>query len=321
MLSRSSTILVTGAAGFIGSQTSRALLQQGHQVIGVDDFNDYYSPLLKEDRVKHLLSSPGFTLYRADISEREALLPIFRKHSIDKICHLAARAGVRASLLDPSLYEKVNVGGTLNLLELAREFSIQKFVFASTSSVYGSNTKMPFSEDDRVDHPISPYSATKRAGELLCYTYHHLYKIPMVCLRFFTVYGPWGRPDMALFKFAKAIRACEPIEVYNGGAMRRDFTYVEDIVRGVLAALERPFEYEIFNLGNSNTVELNRFIECIEHELGKKAIRNLLPLQPGDVSASHADISKAKQLLDFSPKTNIEEGIHHFVEWYLSYYS
>lgn len=313
-------VLVTGAAGFIGSHTARVLLARGYAVVGVDDFNDYYPVSLKEDRVRHLLNHPQFTLHRGDICDAAFLNSVFEQHSIHRIAHLAARAGVRYSLLHPDLYQQVNVGGTLNVLECARRFEVGQMVFASTSSVYGGNTKIPFSETDPVDTPISPYAATKRAAELLCYTYHHLYKFPVTVLRFFTVYGPWGRPDMALFKFTKAILEGEPIEVFNGGDMRRDFTYIDDIVSGVVEALERPLGFETINLGNSHSEALEDFIALLEKALGLKAQRKNLPMQPGDVPATYADISKAQRLLGFSPQTKIQDGIPRFVEWYKGYY-
>lgn len=314
------TILVTGAAGFIGSHTSKRLLDAGHTVIGVDDLNDYYDPTLKEARLKWLQPNSGFVFYKQDFRDLQAMREIFKKHSIDRICHLGARAGVRSSLENPFIYEDTNIKGTLNLLELCREFAIKYFVLASTSSVYGGNTKLPFSETDSVDRPISPYAATKKACELLTYTYSHLFNINTIVLRFFTVYGPWGRPDMALFKFTKAILAGEPIDVFNEGQHKRDFTYVDDIVSGVVSALDKEFSYEIINLGNSHSEDLGYFIECIENDLGKKAEKNFLPMQPGDVEQTCADISKAQNLLGFAPKTNIETGVHNFIAWYKEYY-
>lgn len=313
-------ILLTGGAGFIGSHTAHALLERGDDVICVDDFNSYYDVSLKEARVKSLVEHPRFILYRDDITDETAMQRIFEMHSIDKVCHLAARAGVRYSIQYPLLYEHVNVRGTTILLDLARQYEVKNFVFASTSSVYGGNTKVPFSENDPVDNPISPYAATKKACELMAYTYHHLYGMHVTGLRFFTVYGPWGRPDMALFLFTHNILNGKPIDVYNYGKMKRDFTYVDDIVQGVVSALDHDFGYEIFNLGNSNTVDLDYFIECLENELGIKAKRNPMPIQPGDVPVTYADISKAKKLLGFTPKTNVDYGIKHFVEWYRGYY-
>lgn len=314
------TILVTGAAGFIGSHTTRVLLERGDHVIGVDDFNDYYDVTLKEARAAQFEGEANFKLYRGDICDEEAMKRVFEENKIDKVCHLAARAGVRYSIEHPLLYEQVNVHGTTLLMELSKNHDVPHFVFASSSSVYGGNTKVPFSEDDPVDHPISPYAATKKACELMGHTYHHLHGLQVTGLRFFTVYGPWGRPDMALFMFTKAISEGNPIDVYNHGEMKRDFTYIDDIVQGVVASLDNPFPYEIFNLGNSNTVELEHFIATIEAALGKKAIRNDMPMQPGDVPMTYADIDKAKRILNFEPKTNIEEGIHNFINWYQSYY-
>lgn len=315
------TILVTGAAGFIGAHTARALLQQGYSVVGIDDFNDYYAVSLKEDRVRVMLDHPQFIMHRGDIGDLTFLISVFKNHRINRVVHLAARAGVRYSILHPELYEKVNVGGTLAILECMKEFLIPHLVFASTSSVYGGNKKIPFEESDPVSTPMSPYAATKRAAELLCYTYHHLNRFSVTVLRFFTVYGPWGRPDMALFKFTKAMIEDQPIEVFNAGNMRRDFTYIDDIVNGVIAATERPMGFEIINLGNSRPEELGAFIGNIEKALGKKAKRLNLSMQPGDVPATYADITKAKHLLEFSPKITLEEGIPRFVDWYRSYYS
>lgn len=314
------TILVTGAAGFIGSHTSKVLLEQGHQVIGIDDLNDYYDPKIKEDRLVWLKTYDSFTFYKQDFRKLEETRAIFQKHPIDRVCHLGARAGVRASLENPFIYEDTNIRGTMNLLELCREFGIKYFVLASTSSVYGGNTKVPFSETDDVNKPISPYAATKKACELLLYTYHHIYKIKGTVLRFFTVYGPWGRPDMALFKFTKNILADEPIDVFNKGQHKRDFTYVDDIVSGVVSALQQEHDYEIINLGNSHSEDLMYFIELIEKELGKTAKKNMLPMQLGDVEATFADIEKAKKILGYSPQTRIEQGVKNFIAWYKDYY-
>lgn len=317
---KQSTILLTGAAGFIGFHTAKDLLGKGHEVIGIDDFNDYYEVSLKENRAKILEEYPGFKMYRANICNEKEMQKIFEENTIDKICHLAARAGVRYSIQHPLLYEEVNVKGTTLLLEMARNHHIHDFIFASSSSVYGGNTKIPFSESDPVDHPISPYAATKKACELIGHTYHHLYKMNVIGLRFFTVYGPWGRPDMALFQFTKSIVNGEPIEVYNHGKMRRDFTYIDDVVAGVVAALDVEVGYEIFNLGNSHPEELETFIECIEKALGKKAHKKYLPIQPGDVPETYADIAKAKKILGFEPKTRLENGIPQFIKWYREYY-
>ncbi len=314
------TILVTGGAGFIGSHTIKALLDRGDNVICIDDFNDYYNPQLKEDRIKVFLKGRKFPLYRVDIADFMALKKIFQQRKIDAICHLAARAGVRASIENPFIYQKTNIEGALNLLELAKDFKIKNFVFASSSSVYGGTKKVPFSENDPVDHPISMYATTKKTNELMAHTYHHLYGLPCTGLRFFTVYGPWGRPDMALFKFTKNILDGKPIDVYNHGDHYRDFTYIDDIVQGILASLDRAYPYEIINLGNSKTESLIDFINIIEKHLGKKAKKNMLPMQPGDVHKTFADITKAKKLLDFQPTTDIHQGIKQFINWYKKYY-
>ncbi len=315
-----STILVTGVAGFIGSHTAKALLEAGHTVIGIDNVNDYYDTQLKRDRVAFLEPYDGFTFYEQDFSDLEGTRKIFEQHAFDKICHLGARAGVRASLENPYIYEQANVNGTLNLLELARDFDVKDFVLASTSSVYGGNEKVPFSETDPVDHPVSPYAATKKAGELLAHTYHHLYGLNCIVLRFFTVYGPWGRPDMAYFKFTQKMLAGDTIDVYNNGDHQRDFTYIDDIVAGIVTALDKDFGYEIINLGNSQTEELMYMIETLEKELGIESKKNMLPMQPGDVHKTYADISKAKELLDFSPQTSLADGLHNFIVWYKGYY-
>ncbi len=314
-----SNILVTGGAGFIGSHLIKKLVARGDQVITIDNFNNYYNPALKEARVKIFLADTDFKLYRKDICDLEALKDIFKEHRIDKIVHLAALAGVRYSLKDPFTFEQVNGLGTLNLLEMAKDYQVKNFVYASSSSVYGGNQKFPSSEDDNVDKPVSLYAANKKANELMAYTYHHIYKLPTIGLRFFTVYGPWGRPDMALFLFARGILENRPIDVYNYGKMQRDFTYIDDIVDGIIAALDKNYDYEIFNLGNSEVIELEYFIKVIEDILGKKAQRNDLPMQAGDVLKSYADITKAKKMLGYNPKTSIEEGIKKFLDWYLEY--
>ena len=311
------TILVTGVAGFIGFHVAKALLKKGEEVIGVDNLSDYYDVKLKEDRLAQIKDKIKF--YKVDISDFDALEDVFSENKIEKVCHLAAQAGVRYSLENPWEYEKTNVHGTMNIFELMKKFDIKNIVYASSSSVYGGNEKVPFSESDNVDKPISLYAATKKANELMAYTYHHLYDMNCTGLRFFTVYGPWGRPDMALFKFTKSILDNKPIDVYNYGKMKRDFTFITDIVSGVMASLDKCYPYEIFNLGNNNTVELKYFIECLEKELGKKAKKNMLPMQPGDVPITYADISKSKKMLGYSPKTEIEQGIKQFVDWYKSY--
>lgn len=311
---------MTGGAGFIGSNVSKKLLKRGNQIVCVDDFNDYYNPKLKEDRIKIFLKDYKFPVYRVDIRNYTSLKEIFEKENIDKICHLAARAGVRASIEDPFIYQETNIKGTLNLLELAKEYKIKDFIYASSSSVYGGNTKIPFAEKDSVDAPISLYAASKKADELMAHVYHNLYNLNCTGLRFFTVYGPWGRPDMAPIKFAKLISNDKPIDVYNYGKHERDFTYIDDIVQGTVAALDHPFPYEVINLGNSNTVKLEYFISLLEKELGKKAQKNMLSKQPGDMEITNADITKAKSLLEFEPKTNIEEGIKKFINWFKEYY-
>ncbi|MEK7167682.1 MAG: nucleotide sugar dehydrogenase [Patescibacteria group bacterium] len=314
------TILLTGIAGFIGSHTAKKLLERGDSVVGVDNFNPYYDPTLKESRIKELLAGFDFKLYRQDISDKEGLKKVFQESKIDKICHLAAQAGVRYSLENPDAYISSNIVGTNNLLELAKEFKIKDFVFASSSSVYGGNTKIPFSESDPVDNPVSLYAATKKANELQAHVYHHLYGLNCVGLRFFTVYGPWYRPDMALFKFTKAILAGEPIDVYNQGKHKRDFTYIDDVVAGIIASLDKCENYEIFNLGNNQPVDLEYFIQVTENGLGKKAVKNYLPLQQGDVLETFADIEKARIKLGYEPKIGIEEGIGNFLKWYNDYY-
>lgn len=312
------TVCLTGIAGFIGSWVAEALTERGVRVIGVDNFNDYYEVTLKRDRVKRLKDK--CKLYEADVADYKKMEIVFSENKIDQVCHLAAQAGVGYSLKNPFAYETANNLGTLNLLELCRHKGVPSFVYASSSSVYGGNTKIPFSVSDNVDKPISLYAATKKYNELIAYTYHHLYELRSTGLRFFTVYGPWGRPDMALFKFTKAILEGKPIDVYNFGKMKRDFTYITDIVQGTVASLEKDYPYEVFNLGNSKSVELNYFIEVIEKELGKKAQKNLLPLQPGDVPETFADIDKSRQMLGFDPQVSIEQGIQKFIAWYKEYY-
>ncbi|MDQ6788894.1 MAG: GDP-mannose 4,6-dehydratase [Acidobacteriota bacterium] len=311
-------ILITGGAGFIGSHLVEKLLGEGiWRVTIVDDFNDFYSPLVKRANVLPFLDNPHFTLCETDICDAEKLRAVFAEGDFDAIVHLAARAGVRPSLLEPKLYARTNIGGTLNLLELAREFSVRQFVFGSSSSVYGASCKIPFSEQDKISQPISPYAATKAAGELLCHTYAHLYDIRAVCLRFFTVYGARQRPDLAIHKFSKLIWENKPIEMFGDGATRRDYTYIDDIIEGVRAAIDyEQSDYEIFNLGESQTVELRELVKLLEENLGKRAIIQRRPMQPGDVPQTFADISKARLLLNYNPQTKIEEGIRKFVEWF-----
>lgn len=313
-------IIVTGAAGFIGFHVTRRLLEMEANVVGVDNLNPYYDPSLKRDRLNILKPNENFTFYQQDIQDLDGLQSIFAHYRIDLICNLAAQAGVRHSLKDPFSYQRSNLEGFLNLLELARQTKVKNFVYASSSSVYGGNTKTPFSVEDRVDRPVSLYAATKRANELMAYSYSHLYQIPCTGLRYFTVYGPWGRPDMALFLFTEAILEKRPIAVYNYGKMKRDFTYIDDIVDGTIAALEKPAPFEIFNLGNSESVGLLDFIHMLEDELGQKAVKNMLPLQPGDVPETAADITNSKEQLGFNPRTPLREGVRKFVAWYREYY-
>jgi len=312
--------LVTGAAGFIGFHTARALLERGDQVVGVDNLNEYYDPTLKYGRLKILKTYPGFNFVKLDITNYDGMDRLFGEHHFPQVCHLAAQAGVRYSLNDPFAYQKSNLEGFLNILELCRHHGVQNLVYASSSSVYGGNDKIPFSVQDKTDRPLSIYAATKKANELMAYSYHHLFGLKCTGLRFFTVYGPWGRPDMALFKFTRAILAGEEIEVYNYGQMKRDFTYIDDIVAGILAALDHAYDWEIFNLGNSNPVDLDYFIDCLEKALGRKAIRKMLPLQAGDVPETYAVIESSTMKLGFVPQTAVEAGIAEFVKWYTQYY-
>lgn len=312
-------ILVTGSAGFIGFHLSKALLERGDVVIGVDNFNNYYDQKLKEGRNNLLERYRTYKLHRADIINKEIIDQIFAKEPVDVVFHLAAQAGVRYSLEHPGEYVKNNIEGTVNIFEASRTHGVKNVIFVSSSSVYGNNP-IPWSENQAVDQPINPYGASKRASELLAYTYHHLYGLNMTVLRFFSVYGPWGRPDMAYFKFADKITKGEPIDVYNEGKLKRDFTYVDDIVKGAVAAIDNPKSYEIYNLGNSHPEELGKFIATIEDNLGKTAKKNYLPMQPGDFLENFADITKAKKDLGFEPKTSIEEGLKKFVEWYKDYY-
>ena len=310
-------ILLTGGAGFIGSHLTEELLRDGNDVICVDNFNDYYDPDIKRRNIKQILDNPHYQLVEADILDGKKLESIFSSQNIDTIIHLAARAGVRPSIQQPLLYERVNVQGTMNLLEICRQYEIKDFVFASSSSVYGANENVPFRETDSVDNPISPYAATKKAGELVCYTYHKLYDISVNCLRFFTVYGPRQRPDMAIHKFAQLISDEKAIPVFGSGKSRRDYTFYSDIVQGIVGAIQNCKGYNIYNLGESNTVELLYLIELIQDALGKKAILDFQPDQPGDVPITFADISKAKTELKYNPQINIEEGIKQFAEWFV----
>lgn len=307
--------IVTGGAGFIGSHVCQALLEKGAQVVCIDNLNDYYNPEIKERNLK-LLTHKNFSFYKVDITDVQALQHVFEKEKPDKVIHLAARAGVRPSIEQPLLYSEVNVTGTTRLLELSREHNVKRFVFASSSSVYGEREKVPFSETDPTDHPISPYAATKKAGEILCYNYSYSFGLPVVCLRFFTVYGPRGRPDMAPYKFMKAIMDGKTIDVYGDGTSMRDYTYIGDITKGILAAAESNLQYEIINLGNSNPVKLSEFIATIEKVVGKKAQLRRLPMQAGDVSKTYADVSKAKELLRWSPTTPLEEGMKKLYQYF-----
>jgi UDP-glucuronate 4-epimerase len=332
------TVLVTGAAGFIGFHTSKKLLERGDTVIGLDNVNDYYDVRLKEARLAQLTPHPRFTFVRADLADSCAVASVFQTRQPSGVVNLAAQAGVRYSLTHPHVYLQSNIVGFLNILEACRHNQVEHLVYASSSSVYGMNKTMPFSVHDSVDHPISLYAASKKSNELMAHTYSHLYKIPTTGLRFFTVYGPWGRPDMALFLFTKAILDGCAIDVFNGGEMRRDFTYVDDIVEGVIRVLDRPAQpnsewnganpdpstssapYRVYNIGNHTPVSLMHFIETLEKELGKTAVKNLLPMQPGDVPETYADVDDLMRDTGFQPQTPIEEGIKRFVAWYREFY-
>jgi UDP-glucuronate 4-epimerase len=315
-------VLVTGGAGFIGSHLCRRLLDQGHRVVAVDNFDPFYDPAVKR-RTAATLESGGFTLVEHDIRDLAGLEAAIRAAGVDRVdavVHLAARAGVRPSIADPLLYSQVNLDGTVAMLELTRRLGAERFVFGSSSSVYGNNEKVPFSEDDPVNHPISPYAATKRAGELLCHTYAHLYGLSVACLRFFTVYGPRQRPDLAIHKFARLMAEGAPIPLFGDGSTRRDYTYVDDILQGIEGAIEytgaHPGTFEIFNLGESDTVPLHRLVELLATALEVEPRIERLPAQPGDVERTFADISKARRLLGYRPVTRIDEGIPRFVEWF-----
>jgi UDP-glucuronate 4-epimerase len=331
-------ILVTGAAGFIGMTASLKLLARGDEVVGLDNLNDYYDVNLKHNRLKRLTSHASFRFVQLDVGDRPGMEALFAAEKFDRVIHLAAQAGVRYSLQNPHAYVDSNLIGFVNVLEGCRHSQVQHLVYASSSSVYGGNTKMPFSEHDSVDHPVSLYAATKKANELMAHTYSHLYNLPTTGLRFFTVYGPWGRPDMALFLFTKAIMDGRPIDVYNYGNMQRDFTYVDDIVEGVIRVLDRVATpnaaydsaladpatsnapYRVFNIGNNNPVPLLDFVACIEDALGKKAEKRLLPLQDGDVPATYANTDALREWVGFVPGTSIQTGIGNFVAWYRDYY-
>ncbi len=331
-------LLLTGAAGFIGFTTAQILLARGDEVVGLDNLNDYYDVTLKQARLAILQKFPNFRFVKMDVADREGMAGLFKQEKFQRVIHLAAQAGVRYSIQNPLAYIDSNVVGFANILEGCRHNAVEHLVYASTSSVYGANTKMPFSVHQNVDHPLSFYAATKKANELMAHTYAHLYNLPVTGLRFFTVYGPWGRPDMALFLFTKNILAGKPIDVFNYGNHRRDFTYVDDIAQGVVRAMDRPAQpnadwnsdapdpatskapYRLYNIGNNSPVELMKYIECIETNLGKKAIKNLLPLQAGDVPDTSADVADLVQDVGYKPATPVEEGVRRFIEWYVGYY-
>ena len=331
-------ILLTGAAGFIGSALALRLLERGDAVLGVDSLNDYYDVGLKQARLKRLHNHAAFRFEKIDIADRSAMLALFEKQVFDVVVNLAAQAGVRYSIKNPHAYIDANVVGYSNVLEGARHGKVKHFVFASSSSVYGANTRMPFAENDNVDHPVSLYAATKKANELMAHSYAHLYGLPCTGLRFFTVYGPWGRPDMALFLFTKAILEGKPLKVFNHGNMVRDFTYIDDIVEGVVRVIDQPATpdpdwkgdhpdpatsyapYRVFNIGNGQPIELLRYIRAAETALGKKAILEMLPMQAGDVPATAADITRLEDAVGFRPQTSVEHGVKKFVEWYQDYY-
>jgi len=332
------TILVTGAAGFIGFHLSRRLLADGHAVIGLDNLNDYYDVTLKQARLTQLQAEAGFRFYRHDLADRAGLEETFVEGKPETVVNLAAQAGVRYSLENPQAYVESNLVGFVNILEACRHHGVGHLVYASSSSVYGANTKMPFSTQDRTDHPISLYAATKRANELMAHTYSHLFRLPTTGLRFFTVYGPWGRPDMALFLFTKSVLEGKPIDLFNHGRMRRNFTYVEDVVEGIVRVIGHPpapdpdwdsvsgdpsrsrAPYKIYNIGNDEPVELTEFVALIEKQLGRKALINPLPIQPGDVPVTFADVADLMRDTGYRPSTPIEMGIAQFTEWYRSYY-
>ncbi len=326
-------ILVTGVAGFIGYHLAKRLINDGMQVYGIDNLNHYYDVGLKRSRLEQLQALPAFTFQLLDLSDRPRMTELFRDHVFDRVVHLAAQAGVRYSIDNPSAYIDSNLVGFTNILEGCRHSKTPHLVFASSSSVYGANTKVPFSVTDNVDHPISLYAATKKANELMAHTYSHLYDLPTTGLRFFTVYGPWGRPDMAYFKFVKAIAEGRSIDVYNFGDMQRDFTYIDDVIEGVVRVMEHippsndlldgavnKAPYKIYNIGNNTPVNLLKFIEVIESEMGISAKKNFLPLQPGDVLSTYADVNELMQDVGFKPSTSIEMGLKHFVQWYRTYY-
>ncbi|RPE03165.1 NAD-dependent epimerase [Candidatus Pantoea deserta] len=331
-------ILVTGAAGFIGFHVTQRLLAAGHQIIGIDNLNDYYDVGLKQSRLDLIGHHPAFTFIKLDLADRAGIAALFERHAFQRVIHLGAQAGVRYSIDNPHAYADANLTGHLNILEGCRHHKIEHLLYASSSSVYGLNRKMPFSTDDSVDHPVSLYAATKKANELMSHTYSHLYQLPTTGLRFFTVYGPWGRPDMALFKFTRAMIAGEAIDVYNRGEMKRDFTYIDDIAEAIVRlqdVIPQPDEswtvesgspatssapYRVYNIGNSQPLSLIKYIEAIEKTLGVTAKKNLLPMQPGDVLETSADTAALYQAIGFKPETDVEEGVKRFVEWYREFY-
>jgi UDP-glucuronate 4-epimerase len=331
-------ILITGSAGFIGAHLSKKLIAGGAEVVGLDNLNDYYDPQLKKDRMAALAEGPRFSHVNIELADRKAVENLFQEHSFDAVVNLAAQAGVRYSLINPHSYVDTNIVGFVNLLEGCRHSGVKHLVYASSSSVYGANTKMPFSVHDNVDHPVSLYAASKKANELMAHTYSHLFQLPTTGLRFFTVYGPWGRPDMALFLFTKAILENRPIDVFNNGKMERDFTYIDDIVEGVCRVIGRIPEgssrwdggapdpatsycpYRVYNIGNNNKEKLLRYIEILEDCLGRKAVKNFLPMQPGDVPATFADVDDLVADFNYKPGTALEYGIGRFVDWYKGYY-
>jgi UDP-glucuronate 4-epimerase len=321
-------ILLTGAAGFIGAHTAQRLLARGDTVLGIDNLNDYYAVALKHARLAPLKQLPGFAFEQVDVADREAMAKLFAAHRFDAVVHLAAQAGVRYSITHPTAYLDSNLTGFGHILEGCRAQKLGHLVYASSSSVYGGNTKMPFEETDAVDHPVSLYAATKKANELMAHTYSHLYGLPTTGLRFFTVYGPWGRPDMAYFSFTRAVLEGRPIQVFNHGQMKRDFTYIDDIVEGVLRVLDKPATpetagaapYRIFNIGNHDPVPLMDFIGCIEQALGREAIKEFLPMQDGDVPATYASTEALHRWVGFAPSTPLRDGIERFVRWYRAYH-
>jgi UDP-glucuronate 4-epimerase len=333
------TVLVTGAAGFIGSALVLRLLDRGDHVVGLDNHNTFYDPALKEARIAQFIGHPNYHHLRLDISSREAMYEVFKAYNFNQVVHLAGQAGVRFSLENPSAYIDSNILGFANILEGARNADIKHLVYASSSSVYGANTRLPFSVDQNVDHPLSLYAATKKSNELMAHSYSHLYGLPTTGLRFFTVYGPWGRPDMALFKFAEAISSDQPLTIFNHGKHRRDFTYIDDIVEGIVRVLAKPATgntswsgtnpdpgsstapYRIYNIGNSHPVELMDYIEALERALGKVAKKHYLPTQPGDVPHTHADVTEFEAMFGYAPTTGVEEGVIKFVDWYKKYFS